>query len=101
MKVNGQQPSHLTELTAGKTKEKGQKIAQSRSQRSKDAEVVTNRASLTAKKIKETLRNEPDVRPNRVDEVKEKILNGKYQVNPEKLAENMLLASLKEDLEKP
>ena len=100
MKVTGQKPTNLAELTMGKAKGKGQKDSASKSLRSRENEAVANHTSLTTRRIKETLNTEPDVRVNRVAEVKEKIKDGKYKVNPEKLAEEMLMASLKEDLEK-
>lgn len=101
MKVNGQNPAHLSELTAGKTREKGQKAGLSQSRQSRENEAVTNNTSLTTRRIRETLRNEPDMRMERVARIKDEISKGKYKIDAEKLAENMLLDSLQEDLEKP
>jgi len=103
MKILGQQPPKLNELSTGKTLEKSSRsdVEKAAGQNTKESRLVTNDAAQTAHRIKETLRAEPDIRPDRVEEVKEKIRTGKYQVEPERLAENMLAASLKEDLEKP
>ena len=101
MKITGQKPPNLAELSAGKTQEKGVRTHVERLAReSRETAGVSKDISLAATKIKETLRAEPDIRPDRVEEVKEKIRSGKYQVDPERLAENLLTASLREDLEK-
>ena len=100
MKVTGQQPTHLSELGAGKTRDKGESKLLDRSRQAPESDAVANHASTTANRIREALRSEPDIRADRVAEVKQKIRDGKYQVEPEKLAEEMLLASLREDLEK-
>jgi len=102
MKITGQQPPHLNEVGTGKTQGKEQRAKIERAgHESATTRGITNHASQTAHRIKETLQAEPDVRPDRVEEVKEKIRSGKYQVEPERLAENMLTAALNEDLEKP
>ena len=102
MKITGQKPLSLNELATGKAQDKATRNHTGRvAQDSTGTSSVTNHASQTASKIKETLRAEPDIRPDRVEEVKEKIRTGKYKVEPEQLAESMLMASLKEDLEKP
>jgi len=102
MKITGQKPPGLHELATGKAQEKGNRTHVGRTPaESHDSMAVTNHASQTASKIKQTLRAEPDIRPDRVEEVKEKIRTGKYRVEPERLAESMLTAALKEDLEKP
>ncbi len=101
MKVTGKHQPNISELTLGKAREKGQKVAPSRSGSTKQAEQVANRASLTMNKIKETIRNEPDVRTERVAELKDRLKSGKYKVDPDQVANKLVTASLREDLEKP
>ena len=49
-------------------------------------------------KIKFSIASEPEVRSDRVAELKEKIKRGEYKVDPQKLAGKMLVESLKEDV---
>ena len=49
-------------------------------------------------KIKISIASEPEVRSNRVAELKEQVKRGKYKVDPQKLAGKMLVESLKEDV---
>ena len=49
-------------------------------------------------KIKLSIASEPEVRADRVAELKEQIRRGEYEVNPQKLAGKMLVEYLKEDV---
>ena len=49
-------------------------------------------------KIKLSIASEPEVRSDRVAELKEQIKRGEYKVDPQQLAGNMLVESLKEDV---
>lgn len=99
MKVNGQQPSQLSELAAGKSQEAGRDIARTRPDRPRALEEPSNRTSLTFNKVRDAIRQEPDVRAGRVQEIRESLKKGDFKISAEKLAENMLVASLKEDLD--
>ncbi len=102
MKVTGKQPPNISELSTGKAKGKGGNAAPTRSGQPQEAENAANRISLnTMNKIRETIRSEPDVRTERVAEVKAKLKRGELKADPDKLAGKMLTASLKEDLERP
>ena len=101
MKVTGTQPQGIADLTAQKAKDKGARVDRSGGQQAQETPGVTNRAAQTLNRIKETIRNEPDVRAERVAEVKAKLKNGGLKVDAEKLAEKMLTAALNEDLERP
>ena len=102
MKVTGKQTHGISDLTAGKAKDAGKKISRSQEGAAQDVENATNRTSLsTMDKIKESIRNEPDVRTQRVAELKAKINSGEFKIDSDKLAANMLAASLEEDLERP
>ena len=49
-------------------------------------------------KMKARIDLEPEVRSDRVAELKEQIKSGDYKIDAQKLARNMLVESLKEDL---
>ncbi len=99
MKVNGQQPNQLSELAAGKSHEAGRDIARTRPDRPRAMEEASNRTTLTFNKVRDAIRQEPDVRAGRVQEIRESLKKGDFKISAEKLAENMLVASLKEDLD--
>ena len=102
MKITGKQPHGISDLSAGKAKDAAKKVERQQSQSAKETDRASNRASLsTMDKIKESIRNEPDVRAERVAELKAKIESGEFKVDSEKLAAKMLVASLEEDLERP
>lgn len=101
MKVTGQQTHGISDLTAQKAKGKGNRVAQAETQPNREAGSVSNDATQTLNRIKETIRAEPDIRAERVAEIKAKVRDGTLKVDSEKLAENMLTAALKEDLERP
>ncbi len=105
MKVTGEQPPRTRELATGKSRQpepKGVHAGErSRTGAEESAAVGRNRTSLTLNRIKEAIRNTPDVRADRVAEVREQIVSGKFKVDAERLATNMLTESLREDVEKP
>lgn len=101
MKVTGSQNPTIQETTTGKTREKGQKPVQTERRESPATDGVANRTSLTMTRIKEAIRNEPEVRSERVAELKAKVAGGKYKVDPDSVAKNLLTESLRDDLEKP
>jgi flagellar biosynthesis anti-sigma factor FlgM len=101
MKVTGQQPPRASELTSGKAREAEQKAERTRQGKEEAPAPVQNRTSLTMNKIKDAIRHTPDVRADRVAEVKERIERGTHRVDAERLAENLLRESLREDVEKP
>ena len=49
-------------------------------------------------KIKLSIASEPEVRSDRIAELKEQIKRGEYKVDPQQLAGKMLVESLKEDV---
>lgn len=102
MKVTGQNPTRAGELTQGKAREadsgrKGQVNGRS----TENPVRVSDRPSLTTMKVKDAIRKEPDVRADRVADVKSRIQDGTYEVDAQRLAKNIVNASLREDLEKP
>ena len=101
MKVTGPQNPTIQETTTGKTREKGEKPAQTERRESPSTDGVSNRTTLTMTRIKEAIRTEPEVRSERVAELKAKVAGGKYKVDPDSVAKNLLTESLRDDLEKP
>ncbi|MEE8555949.1 MAG: flagellar biosynthesis anti-sigma factor FlgM [bacterium] len=104
MKVTGQDPAKTAELTLGKAKGKEGKDARpspaAGGEARKPAQLPTN-ASLTTTRVKEAIRNEPDVRAERVAELRERLKSGSYKIDADKLAGKMLDESIRDDLEKP
>jgi len=102
MKITGQDPAKTAELTLGKTKGKETPPAPAGAKREPERPAqLPATSSLTTTRAREAIRKEPDVRAEKVAEVKARIRNGKYQVDADKLAGNMINQSLREDIEKP
>jgi flagellar biosynthesis anti-sigma factor FlgM len=101
MKVTGQNPARTGEIAQGKAREADGRKDKVAGRSTENPVRVSDRPSLTTTKVKDAIRNEPDVRADRVAEVKRRIQEGSYQVDAERLAKNMINASLREDLEKP
>lgn len=102
MKITGQDPAKTAELTLGKAK--GKEAPPAPASRKREAQrpaQLPATSSLTTTRAREAIRNEPDVRAEKVAEVKERLRNGKYQVDADRLAGNMINQSLREDIEKP
>jgi negative regulator of flagellin synthesis FlgM len=57
---------------------------------SPDTVVNLSRASREAQLIKETIENTQDIRQEKVDQLKQAILNGTYQVDPKAVAGKMI-----------
>ena len=101
MKVTAPQTHGISDLSAQKAKDKGSSVTRPDSKPDHATESVSNSASRTLNRIKDTIRAEPDIRADRVAEVKAKIKSGALKVDSEGLAEKMLASSIKEDLERP
>jgi len=101
MKVTGQQPPRTTELTTGKSREAEHKPDRVRDAAKEGATPVDNRPSLTMNRIREVIRNTPDVRADKVEAAREKLRTGEYKVDAERLAQTLLNESLRDDVEKP
>ncbi len=101
MKVTGHDPAKTAELTLAKSKAKESARPAARDQASSEPAQARTRASLTMDKVKQAIRREPDVRSERVAQLRAKIKSGEYHVDSGKLAEKILIDSLREDLEKP
>jgi len=101
MKVTGQNPARAGEIAQGKAQAAEAHKGPVAGRSTENPVRVPERPSLTTTKVREAIRNEPDVRAERVDEVRRRIQDGTYDVDAQRLARNMINTSLREDLEKP
>ncbi|HUJ76346.1 MAG TPA: flagellar biosynthesis anti-sigma factor FlgM [bacterium] len=101
MKVTGQNPQRAGEVAGHKAREAEARRAAGQGKPAGTPATQDTRASLTLSKVRDTIRNEPDVRADKVAALKRQVQGGKYRVDPDRLAANLLTESLQEDLEKP
>ncbi len=111
IKVTGQHPPRAGELAGQRTRETdargaaGTSAAKSGTQTGRVAEqaprITPTTPTLTTAKLKEAIQNTPDVRADRVAQVRQKLEQGRYKVDADKLAKAVLNESLRDDLEKP
>lgn len=104
MKITGQDPAKAAELTLAKTKGKDgtpAPAAKKEAARKPAPPSLPSATSLTTARAREAIRNEPDVRADKVAEAKERLRSGKYEVDADRLAGKMINHSLREDIEKP
>jgi len=101
MKVTGQQPPRTTELTTGKSREAEHKPDRVQDAAKEVPAPAGNRTSLTLSRIREAIRNTPDIRADRVEAAREKLRSGEFKVDADRLAQNLLAESLRDDVEKP
>ncbi len=111
IKVTGQNPPRTGELAGKRTRETDAHstdktgAAKSGTQAGRVAEqaprTTQTTPTLTTAKLKEAIQNTPDVRTDRVAQVRQKLEQARYQVDPDKLATALLNESLRDDLEKP
>lgn len=99
MKVTGQQPPRTAELTTGKARDAEAKTERSGSAAKEGSTPVGNRMSLTLSRIREAIRSTPDVRADKVAAARARIRSGQYKVDADRLAQQMLTESLREDLD--
>ncbi len=100
MKIIGQQPPKTPELSSGKAKdaERQQNLRQSPST---EAPTLSRpKVPLTVQRVKEVIDSTPDVRAERVAALKQRIDADEYRVDSDRLAQNLLNASIREDLER-
>ena len=101
MKITGQNPPRTGELTNTKARETDGKSGSAAGHKVQSPATGQTRASLTMTKVKDAIRNEPDVRADKVAQVREQLRKGDYTVDTDELAANMINSSLHEDLERP
>ena len=100
MKITGQHPQKPSELSNGKAREAENNQPRKGGHVEENAAQVRHQTTLVTHKLREAVRSEPEVRADRVAEVKAKLASGDFKVDAEKLAGNILIESLREDLDK-
>ena len=100
MKISGQQAPSQKELSAGQSKQaKGLEGDQAQGKKlDPTAGGSVKTSSFAMDKIKNGIAAEPEVRADRVAELKAQIKDGTYAVDADKLAGKMLKDSALEDL---
>jgi flagellar biosynthesis anti-sigma factor FlgM len=101
MKITGQDPAKTAELTLGKTKGKESPPAPVAKKEPPRPAQLPASSNLTTTRAREAIRQEPDVRADKVADVKERIRGGQYEVDADRLAGKMINHALREDIEKP
>ncbi len=97
MKITGQQPPEFHGVKGGTAKD-SQKTAYRSGLTSGISEPPVKTSTFVMNKIKGRISTEPEVRADRVAELKDKIKNGEYQVDAQRLAKTMLEDALQEDI---
>lgn len=95
MKVTNQ-PQTLLQDARGGLRTENQDIAKREQQLRKDNFVKT--ASFTIDKLKQRIAAEPEIRMDKVANLREQLRNGEYKVDTARLADKMLMESLNEEL---
>ena len=96
MKIIGQQPPEFHGVKGGIAKE-NQKTTGRYGDTQGTAEIPDKNSTFVMNKIKSRISTEPEVRADRVAELKVKIKNGEFQVDSQSLAKAMLEDALHED----
>ena len=96
MKIIGQQPPEFHGVKGGAAKE-NQKTTGRYGDTQGNAETPDKNSTFVMNKIKDRISIEPEVRADRVAELKAKIKSGEFQVDSEQLAKSMLEDALHED----
>ena len=97
MKITGQQPPEFQGVKGGAGKD-NQKAADRSGTLPGSGEPPVKTSTFVMNKIKNRINVEPEVRADRVAEVKAKIKSGEYKVDAERLAKTMLEDALQEDI---
>ena len=97
MKITGQQPPEFHGVKGGTGKD-NQKAAERAGTLSGSGEPPVKTSTFVMNKIKSLINSEPEVRTDRVAELKDRIKSGEFKVDSEKLAKNMLEDAFQEDI---
>ena len=96
MKITGQQPPEFHGVKGGNAKE-NQKNTGLPEVSSGNVEQSDKNSTFVMNKIKNRISTEPEVRKERVDELKAQIKNGEFKVDSDSLAKAMLNEALNDD----
>ena len=97
MKITGQQPPEFHGVKGGTAKE-NQKSSGRSGGTVESAELPVKTSTFVMNKIKDQMSTEPEVRADRVAELKAKINSGEFKVDSQSLAKAMLEDALQEDM---
>ena len=97
MKITGQQPPEFHGVKGGSGKD-NQKVAARSGTLPGAVEPPVKTSTFVMNKIKSLIKSEPEVRADRVAEMKAKIKSGEYKVDSESLAKKMLEDAFQEDI---
>ena len=97
MKITGQQPPEFHGVKGGTGKD-NQKAAEKAGTVTGSGEPPVKTSTFVMNKIKSLINSEPEVRTDRVAELKDRIKSGEFKVDSEKLAKNMLEDAFQEDI---
>ena len=97
MKITGQQPPEFHGVKGGAGKD-NQKNADRSGNLSGSGEPPVKTSTFVMNKIKSRINTEPEIRADRVAELKAKIKNGEFKVDSESLAKKMIEDAFQEDI---
>ena len=97
MKIIGQQPPEFHGVKGGTSKDNQKTADKSGTLPGSGGPPVTT-STFVKDKIKSLINAEPEVRADRVAELKARIKSGEYKVDAEKLAQKMLEDAFQEDV---
>ena len=97
MKITGQQPPEFHGVKGGTGKD-NQKAAERAGKLTGSGEPPVKTSTFVMNKIKSLINSEPEVRTDRVAELKDRIKSGEYKVDSEKLAKKMLEDAFQEHI---
>ena len=97
MKITGQQPPEFHGVKGGAGKD-NQKASDRSGTLPVSGEPPVKTSTFVMNKIKSLINSEPEVRADRVAELKDRIKSGEYKVDSEKLAKKMLEDAFQEDI---
>ena len=97
MKITGQQPPEFHGVKGGAGKD-NQKAADRSGTLPSFGEPPVKTSTFVMNKIKSRINAEPEVRTDRVTDLKDRIKSGEYKFDSEKLAKKMLEDAFQEDI---
>ena len=97
MKITGQQPPEFHGVKGGAGKD-NQKAADRSGTLPGSGEPPVKTSTFVMNKIKSLINAEPEVRSDKVAELKDRIKSGEYKVDSERLAKKMREDALQEDM---
>ena len=97
MKITGQQPPEFHGVKGGTSKD-NQKASDKSGTLPGSGGPPVKTSTFVMDKIKSLINSEPEVRTDRVTELKDKIKSGEYKVDSDKIAKKMIEDAFQEDI---